>query len=84
MPDGVTTAAHKQQAALGFANVLLDQFQEPGLHVNHSMSVLCLRGLDLTVVHTPPDMNLIPVPVNVGDFDVIQFTGALPVSLASV
>lgn len=51
VPDGMTTAAHKQQAALAIAKVLLDQFQERGLHdVDCSIGVLRLRGLNLPVV----------------------------------
>ena len=50
VPDGMAPAAHKEQTKLAITNVLFDEFQESGLHVDHSISVLRLRGLNLAVV----------------------------------
>jgi len=66
-PDGIAAPVGEQQTYLAIANVLLDQFQKPGLRVDHSVGVLGLRGLDLTIINRTLDVNLISSPVDVRD-----------------
>src|SRR5215469_6342483 len=76
MPHRMFPFVQENQTRFAITDMFLDEVQHPTLDRNHAVGVLTLWRLQLAIEDAAPHVNLVADPINVGDFQAVQFTRA--------